>query len=247
MIYNVSIDVSGCTSLKEIILPKGLIETNEFAQGCSKLEKVQLPETLLELPDNCFSDCTMLSQINLDKIEKIGSNTFLNCKGLKGELNLESTNTIRARAFAGCTGITSVTLSDKISSIGHSSMRLKDLKMNTNMVANPFPGCTSLEKITIPDGTPYQVIDNVLYSGNLEVLICVPASRNGKYIVKYGVKRIAHFAFEGAAVSEIVLSNSVYEVASLAIFRCDVQSITIPKDVYCLQTRSEERRVGKEC
>ena len=116
MIYNVSIDLSGCTSLKEIILPKGLIETNEFAQGCSKLEKVQLPETLLELPDNCFSDCTMLSQINLDKIEKIGSNTFLNCKGLKGELNLESTNTIRARAFAGCTGITSVTLSDNHSS-----------------------------------------------------------------------------------------------------------------------------------
>ena len=68
---------SGVTS---VVIPNSVQKIRNLAfDNCKKLVKVVLPETVKQLPHGAFWDCEMLSDVNLDYLESIGSKAFKNC------------------------------------------------------------------------------------------------------------------------------------------------------------------------
>lgn len=132
-------------------------------EGCTSLDSITLPDTIDYLPDSAFSGCTSLTKVlfadmanivgignkafsgtklqNISNtwpqtIRNIGEMAFLDCTELTRVYIPRSVIAIEHAAFAGCTGITEVTID--------STTPLTDIGKQA------FFGCNSLETISIP-------------------------------------------------------------------------------------------------
>ncbi len=76
--------------------------------GCVDLKEVKLGDDLKEIADRAFIECHSLESINLSKVEKVGSNAFLNTS-LK-TADLSSAQSIGKFAFSECVELMTVTL-----------------------------------------------------------------------------------------------------------------------------------------
>ena len=167
-----------CSNLKSVTIPDSVTSIGSYAfYGCNRLESIILPfvgETLNSTGyrgvfgyifgyirvesystkfDNAVcqyisygSDLTPTSHYyhyyipkSLKTVKINGgtfwSSAFRNCSGLTSVTISDSVTSIGESAFYGCTGLTSITIPDKVTSIGKSA----------------FSGCTGLTSITIPD------------------------------------------------------------------------------------------------
>ncbi len=117
----------GCTSLKTVIIPKKITKIPDYCfSGCSSLEDIQINKTN---PVNCeigsyaFKDCTAIKK--LGNVEK---DTSGNIKTITDSLNV---TTIGDYAFSGCTGIKIAVLPKSVTKVGDSA----------------FSGCLNLVEI----------------------------------------------------------------------------------------------------
>ena len=76
---------SGCESLEDISIPKGVLHTEAYAfHNCRNLKKVIIPEGCKSVDSYAFYNCRNLFEVSLPKsIESIGTGLFLNCIRLK--------------------------------------------------------------------------------------------------------------------------------------------------------------------
>ena len=148
----------GCKALKNITIPAGVTVLGDYIfTGCSSLESVSIPEGVVTIGDYAFARCEALKTIIIpDSVTSIGKDAFENCSNLISnisgidyvgkwivgcnsnisELNiLTDTKGIAPHAFVNCKNITSVTLPDGITTIGHGA----------------FAGCSNLENVIIPN------------------------------------------------------------------------------------------------
>lgn len=132
--------------VKEIYLPKESIKNygggsaaGLFA-GCTTLEKVTIGSsgdakaelTKAELPYEIFAGCTNLTTVNMDKnVKTIGTAAFAECTGLKS-IDLTEVKEVMSYAFIKA-GLSEVTIPSSVEKIG----------------AITFGGCTSLETMTL--------------------------------------------------------------------------------------------------
>ena len=75
------------------------------------------------------------STINNLPVTSIGNYAFAGCSGLTSVTIPDSVTSIGEGAFNGCTGLTSVTIGNSLTSIGYAA----------------FNGCTGLTSVTLPD------------------------------------------------------------------------------------------------
>lgn len=127
--------------VKEIYLPKESIKNygggsaaGLFA-GCTTLEKVTIGssgDSKAELPYEMFAGCTNLTTVNMDKnVKTIGTAAFAECTGLKS-IDLTEVKEVMSYAFVKA-GLSEVTIPSSVEKIG----------------AITFGGCTSLETMTL--------------------------------------------------------------------------------------------------
>lgn len=127
--------------VKEIYLPKESIKNYKggsaaglFA-GCTTLEKVTIGssgDAKAELPYKMFAGCTNLTTVNMDKnVKTIGTAAFAECTGLKS-IDLTEVKEVMSYAFTKA-GLSEVTIPSSVEKIG----------------AIAFGGCTSLETMTL--------------------------------------------------------------------------------------------------
>lgn len=127
--------------VKEIYLPKESIKNygggsaaGLFA-GCTTLEKVTIGssgDSKAELPYEMFAGCTNLTTVNMDKnVKTIGTAAFAECTGLKS-IDLTEVKEVMSYAFIKA-GLSEVTIPSSVEKIG----------------AITFGGCTSLETMTL--------------------------------------------------------------------------------------------------
>nr|AXS01293.1 hypothetical protein [uncultured bacterium] len=121
-------------------------------------------------------------------------------------------------AFWGSTNLTSVTIPQSVIDIEIGS----------------FFACSKLKTINIhPENTEYIVIDDILYTEDLETLVLYPAGKSERsVIIPDGVRNITELAFIISRIESVTMPNSVRRIGRYAFASCfDLKSIDIPSSV----------------
>ncbi|MCQ2340538.1 MAG: leucine-rich repeat protein [Paludibacteraceae bacterium] len=183
----------GCSGLASVTIGNSVtsIGYNAF-QGCNGLTSVTIGNSVTSIGGGAFRGCIGLTSVTIpNSVTSIGWYAFYDCSGLTsvtinsnaicsrndydGRINFSfgsqvpeyilgiSVTTIGTQAFAGCSGLTSVTIPSSVTAIG----------------SNAFNNCTNLKKIVCEIEKPLAISDKVFstYSG----ILYVPAKGVNRY------------------------------------------------------------------
>ena len=151
--------------------------------GCGRLTRVSIPDGVTSIESCAFEDCSGLTSVTIpDSVTSIGYYVFRGCSdslfdtttipgvklvdgwaidhtdSLLGNLNLMGVRGIGPSTFYGCSGLTSVTIGNAVTSIGASAFRncigLACVTMPGSVASignYAFMDCSGLVSVTIPD------------------------------------------------------------------------------------------------
>lgn len=129
---------------------------DEAFAGCTNLESPDFSKSLCRIGEKAFQNCTSLKSIvwNGQSWVTAESSAFAGCTGL-GSVTMSGTPvTLEDNAFEGCTSLTSVELSGSSVKIGNNVFKdctnLEEIKLPKEIESfgnNVFAGCTNLKKI----------------------------------------------------------------------------------------------------
>ena len=108
--------------------------------------------------DETFKDCTNLISLILSD-RNIGESEFAGCTGLTSIYISENVTQINESAFAGCAELAFVSIPSSVTDIGENAFedctKLKSISIPENVTSirtQIFKGCTALESVSIPEG-----------------------------------------------------------------------------------------------
>ncbi len=246
---------SGCKTIKKVVIPEGVTEIEAGAfEDCDNLESLDIPNSLTNfggdiITGTCNEEVEIAvssthpnllkyttssnEQISLYSYTNVLFDSFENGVGYvfyyKGEIPYQ--------AFYNCSGLTSVTIGNGVTSIGDYAFRY----------------CTSLTSVTIGNGVT-SIGDSAFYGCTGELIINskivetnytgvnYPANSNNgwlynakftKVTIGNSVTSIGESAFEGCTLlTSITIPDSVTEIGGFAFYECSsLTSITIPDSV----------------
>ena len=233
--YTELISITIPASVEHICIPISIEEDYPSFNGCV-----------------AFNNCSSLTNIAVDPHNRVYTSdngvllsrdrtVLLVCpKGMKGDYVVPDTVTIIVdSAFAGCTGLTSVTIPNSVKKMGERVFRgctgLTLVTIPASLVEIgflPFGGCSALTSIVIDVANPvFAGEGGTLFNKDKSVLIqsCI----QGDYIIPDSVARIENYAFcNCAGLRSVTIPNSVVEIGEGAFNNCtDLTSISIPERV----------------
>ena len=204
-IGNYAFQSSGLTS---ITIGNSVTSIGDYAfSGCSGLTSVSIPNNVTSIGNSAFWGCSSLKEFvvleqnqNYSSIDGVLFNkdktTIITCpQGKSGVYTIPNSVTLINGAFFGCTGLTSITIPNSVTSIGNSA----------------FSGCTGLTSITIPNSVA--VIGGSAFSDCSGLTsITIPNS----------VTAIGGYAFLRCnTLTSITIGNSVNSIGGSAFSGCN--------------------------
>ncbi len=119
----------------------------------------------------------------------------------------DGVTSICSDAFLGCTGLTTISIPDSVTDISYST----------------FSDCAGLETFLIGESNnSYCVQDDILYTKDMQTLICCPKAKSGDYTIPDGVTTIGLYAFSGCdSLTGITIPASVTDIRDEAFSYCD--------------------------
>jgi len=143
-------------------------------------------------------------------------NSFNRFKKLKAITLPQSITTIGSATFDYCSGLSFIEIPSKVSSIGWYSFNL----------------CSAMFTVD-SNNQHFASSDGVLFSKNLDTLICCPISKKGNYTIPNSVNFINDYAFEYCSLlTTISLPSSITAIGISTFSGCTaLQSFVIPSSV----------------
>ena len=145
------------------------------AYKCANIKKAYI-DINGSIGDNAFSNCTNLVSVDIKAANNIGNGAFGGCTNLVS-VDIKAANNIGGWAFYGCSSLKTLSLDNKIKSLGQAAFRdcinLKQFVIPDSVTilnASLLDGCSSLKSIRIHKNI--QEIDGAFYRcTNLSTLI----------------------------------------------------------------------------
>ena len=244
-----------CYNLERVTLPSTLktIDVGAF-QYCGSLQRIAIPAKVSAIDSTAFSGCTGLMQIEVDPANRTYCSDADGALYTKDKATLvafpggrsgsytvaAATRTIAHDAFSN-SALSSITLPDRLSTIEYSAFKycsaLAGLIIPAGITELQTPicfGCEKLSGIWVDVANKHYANDavGVLYSKDFSVLLECPDGLTGKYTVRDGTSRIDFGAFDGSALTEVALPDSVAVIDGLAFYGCTgLNEIVIPSGV----------------
>ena len=243
------------SALVSASIPASVKDIPAKAFAGSHVKDVLLAEGIRSIGEAAFADCSKLSSVKHgesaglpNSIESIGKRTFANAA--IGDLELGTgVTSIGAEAFTG-SSLAGLTVPDSVTKLGEGALSgMKKLRSITVGAGVPeasftgaFAGDAALKAIKTTSEVAANVVsvDGVLFSADKTRLIAFPQGSIGIYRVPDGTVAVAESAFAGAAVRSVTFPESLRSVGKDAFAESFLAGNVV-------LTRSEERRVGKEC
>jgi hypothetical protein len=158
------------------------------------------------------------------EFDRIRAKAFSGCTGLTSVTIPSSVTSIGIYAFSGCTNLTSVTLGASVTSIGDHAFFGK----------TAFSGCDRLTTITV-DATnaSYSSTDGVLFDKGQSTLVYYPSGKLGSYAIPSKVATIGMAAFrDSTRLTNVTIPSSVTFISNWAFQGCTgLTDLTIPNSV----------------
>ena len=208
--------------------------------GDSSLEAIELAEGLTTIPERAFSDCSSLEEISIPStVTSIGFFAFDDATALsRVEFRGNSLTEIEMGAFAGTSGLVSISLPEGLQIMGMSSFMNSGLTSVyipasvENVYSSVFDGCGNLETIIVNDNNQkYYDVDNEVLMG-LEYYGVVLIRGTKYFVIPNDTTRIGYGAFSGvtATVDELVLPDSLNYIEGAAFYGCTgLGEVVIPR------------------
>ncbi len=245
-----------CTSLTMVTIPNSVTSIGYQAfSGCSGLTSVSIPNSVTSIGNYAFYGTTWYnnqpdglvyaglvaykykgtmpdgtsSSIN-SGTKGIAAGCFFGCSGLTSVTIPNSVTSIGDEAFYGCTSLTSVTIGNSVTSIGGCA----------------FYNCSRLTSVTIPNsvntigerafyGTAWynNQPDGLVYAGLVAYLYKGTMPDGTSIVINNGTKGITDYCFSGCSgLTSVTIPNSVTSIGYQAFSGCSgLTSVTIPNSV----------------
>lgn len=220
-----------------------------YFSGCTSLKEVILPDNIVELGREAFKNCTSLQTIDLSKIKEIGESTFEGCTSLSS-IDLSSVNTIGDYAFDGCTALTEVYIPDSVINMG-TNVFLNCVNLTTFTVSESNSAYKLGEKgellnydetqilyvptyvtgeYVIPNGV---MVGDYAFAGTGVTKVTIPNSMtvipDGMFagcaqltevVMHDGITEIGNYAFEGSGIERITINRNITKIGNSAFKDC---------------------------
>lgn len=210
---------SGCSSLKSITLPEGILRIGYGAfYGCNSLESIDMPDSVTSIDSFAFS-CAPLVRYNEDHTD--WTYYCASCSALKHIVLSKNLVEIGNGAFQHCDGLLELELPETVQSIGKGA----------------FSACNRLDKLVIPGrvGRLENVFAGVAYD---KIKIHDGNTANGlkEIVIESGTSAIADQAFKGMNNLEwLTIPASVEEIGENALADCDAITVVCEIGSYAEQ------------
>ena len=201
-------------------IPDSVTSIGSYAfEGCGGLTSVTIPQSVLDFSLKLIFPSAYSSLTNVDYssvITNMGGaldiggafyrGAFEGCSGLTSVTIPDSVTSIGDQAFFGCSGLTSVTIPDSVTSIG----------------GYAFFGCSALTSVTIPDSVT---------SIGSSAFSCCSALTN--VTIPDGVTSIGDFTFNGcSALTSVTIPDGVTSIGDCAFSGCSgLTNVQVPNSV----------------
>ena len=130
-----------------------------FSSAFAMVEEVVIERGVTEIAEDCFEDCTGLTEITIPgTVKKIGSWAFSGCTNLREVTLSYGITTLGSRVFIRCTSLEYISIPQSITSIPMlafgtcTSLNVVSLPSTLKTIeSSAFSGCKSLDHLDIPN------------------------------------------------------------------------------------------------
>ena len=262
---------SGCRGLTSIIIPDSVTSIGGFAfDRCTGLTSITIPDSVTSISAYAFAGCRGLTSITIpDSVTSIGGGAFYKTAwynnqpdGLvyagkvayeyKGTLPSntsivlkEGTLGIAGSAFSGCTGLTSITIPDSVTSIGdgafYNCYRLIEvynkstLSITAGSSSNGYVAYYAKNVYKNEGGSKLTTDENgyVIYTDGDEKILVAYLGTNTELVLPSYITKINQYAFyDCTGLTSVTIPDSVTSIDDSAFRNCSgLTSVTIPDSV----------------